>query len=152
MKINNVELEMNLFDVEFLRRFVDCGNNLDRVFMESRNFPEGKVYDAVQKQCEGIHTFLDEVFGEGCSDQVLKKPYDLRECLEVYKLILHEEERQSKELTDLSGEIFALRSAEPVPSAGESANIKLQKEEVQKILKDEEDSLAPSVRFFNPVE
>lgn len=152
MRINDIELEINLFDVEFLQRFIDSGNDLDKVFIDVSKSTEKTVYERAKTQCEGIHTFLDKVFGEGCARQVLKNPYDLRECMEVYKAILLEEEKQSKELTDLSGEISAIRKGKAAVEPQKTTDVKMDPEEVQKILTDVVDPLARSVRIFKPAE
>lgn len=151
MKFNDVELELNLFDADVLQRFYDCGAELDKAIIASAKLPENRVYEAMKMQCDGICAFLDGVFGEGCSKEILKNPNNLKECFEVYKAILKEEERQSEELLHLFGEITAIRkNGVDAEEPSKAVDAKVAQEEVQEILKDVVDPLAPSVRLFKP--
>lgn len=102
-KINDVELELDLMDVDEKERFEDCFNAMNDTVQEAtKNIKEGdseSVY--MRKICEAVIDFFDDLFGEGTSNEIFEGRVNIKKCMLAIQEITKEKVRQSEELSEI---------------------------------------------------
>ena len=69
LKINDVELELDLMDADMAEKYEKAYRKMQR---DVANIPKNlSLADSIRKQCQLIFTFFDEVFREGTSKKIL---------------------------------------------------------------------------------
>lgn len=81
-KWNDVELEIDMEDVEFLERYENAFNNLE--LKESELQKTGKKSKIARGYCEMFYCLFDEIFGQGTGEKLLGEKMNVRVCEECY--------------------------------------------------------------------
>lgn len=67
-KINGVELEIDMEDVDFLEKYEEAFKKMEE---EEKDIPKiGKQSDIARKYCKMFYNLFDNIFGEGIGQQV----------------------------------------------------------------------------------
>lgn len=102
-KINDVELELDLMDIDEKERFEECFETMNETVQEAvKNINEGdseSVY--MRKICEAVMDFFDNLFGEGTSNEIFDGRVNIKKCMLAIQDITKEKVRQGKELNDI---------------------------------------------------
>ena len=86
LKINNVELELDLMDADMAEKYEKAYRNMQR---DVENIPKNlSLAESIRKQCKLIFNFFDEVFGEGTSKKIFGNKTNLRECIKAVKTLI----------------------------------------------------------------
>lgn len=100
MNVNNVELEIDFFDLETSEKYEKAlnkvTNSASKVQQKVEKEKKGMTF-LIKTQCELIFDFFDEIFGEGTSLKIFGKKTNLRVCMDAFATILQEYEKQTSE-------------------------------------------------------
>ena len=109
-KINGIELEMNLFDVEEKEFFNECFKNAnEKIQQATKEIKDGEP-DTVfmRKYCQAIIDFIDEFFGEGTANDIFEGRTDMKKCALAIQEIVKEKIRQDKEFAEINKQATSL--------------------------------------------
>lgn len=81
-KWNEVELEIDLEDVDFLERYENAFDNLD--IKEKELQKTGKKSEIARGYCEMFYRLYDEIFGPGTGEKLMGENMNVRICEECY--------------------------------------------------------------------
>ncbi|WP_300902234.1 DUF6673 family protein [uncultured Clostridium sp.] len=109
LKINNVELNMDVFDADFSEK-VEA--EMEKVVKESKNsdnrFKQGglKRSQYLKQQCKIIFDFFDNIWGEGTHKKIFEERSNLKECIIAFERFVNaykeENEKEAKEMQELT--------------------------------------------------
>ena len=86
LKINDVELELDLMDADMAEKYEKAYRKMQR---DVANIPKNlSLADSIRKQCQLIFTFFDEVFREGTSKKIFGNKTNLRECIKAVETLI----------------------------------------------------------------
>ena len=86
LKINNVELELDLMDADMADKYEKAYRKMQR---DVANIPKKiSLADSIRKQCNLIFCFFNEVFGEGTSKKIFGNKTNLRECIKAVETLI----------------------------------------------------------------
>lgn len=100
LKINNVELELDIFDAETAELYE---NELDRIENEGKAPAGAKMSETIRVQCNAVFDFFDNMFGEGTAVDVFGERSNLMECLRAFELVVEhvgQQTEEAKKITD----------------------------------------------------
>lgn len=99
MKINGIELELDLLDQETASKYEKAVALYRDKNAEKLN--EAKTLSDTIKACgNATYAMIDAIWGKGTAEEVLGKRYHLQKCLDAINAIFDEEERQAKGLDE----------------------------------------------------
>ena len=87
-KWNDVELEVDMEDIDFLERYETAFNNLD--VTEKDLVKTGMGSDIARKYCEMIYRLFDDIFGPSTGKRLLGEKMNIRICEECYTSFIDE--------------------------------------------------------------
>lgn len=103
VKINEVELEVDFLDPDFVERYENAHEQMNGRFRELRNKTQGmKESQALRLTCEISREFLDEIFGGGTSERIFGKKMNAAACMEAIEAVVDESFKQRAELNNIS--------------------------------------------------
>ena len=82
-KINNVELDIDMDDYEFQKKYEDAFEKLGESEKELQKV--GKSSEITKGYCEMMRQLFDDIFGEGTSKKLFGEKYNIRVTNEVYE-------------------------------------------------------------------
>ena len=86
LKINDVELELDLMDADMAEKYEKAYKKMQR---DVANIPKNlSLADSIRKQCQLIFTFFDEAFREGTSKKIFGNKTNLRECIKAVETLI----------------------------------------------------------------
>ena len=95
LKINDVELELDLMDADMADKYEKAYRKMQR---DVANIPKNlSLADSIRKQCQLIFTFFDEVFTEGTSKKIFGNRTNLRECIKAVETIIDHINKDAEE-------------------------------------------------------
>lgn len=97
MKIFNVEVNFDFADADDLERFEKEYPETQKQ-LESIKWDNSKASETIREFCKVIGNFFDKVFGEGTADKVFEKKMNYRKCLQAFKEVVDEKDKQDKEV------------------------------------------------------
>lgn len=98
MKINNVEIELDVYDVEVAEKYEKLLNDVS----EKMNNIKGKTTAAVMReQCETIFYFFNELFGPETDKKVFGNKTNLLVCLEAFESLIIQVNEQSEKMKSI---------------------------------------------------
>lgn len=102
-KINDVELELDLMDIDEKERFEECFEIMNEMVQEAvKNINEGDSESAYMRRiCEAVMDFFDNLFGEGTSNEIFDGRVNIKKCMLAIQDITKEKVRQGKELDEI---------------------------------------------------
>lgn len=81
-KINDVELEIDLEDYDFQKRYEEA---FEKMEMEENTLQKaGKASEITRSYCQMFHNLFDAIFGDGTSDRLFEGKYNISQTNEVY--------------------------------------------------------------------
>lgn len=93
---NEIELEADFEDVEFLEKYSQAMNRLSK---RSKEMPkDGKDIDRIKNLCSCYHDFFDDAFGIGTAQDLFGNKLNLRRCEEAFISLVHQNEAVSQEI------------------------------------------------------
>ena len=101
--INNVELEYDVFDLDFAEKYEHGLISVQKQAQVKDNTK--KLSDVIKTQCNAVFDFFDDLFGEGTSEAVFGQKTNLMTCLMAFKTVTEAIEAQVTETTPLIDEI-----------------------------------------------
>lgn len=102
VNVNGVDLEVDLFDLEFAQRYED---GLESVQKEATKQSDKKIADVIKTQCTAVFNFFDDLFGEGTSEAIFGERVNLMACLSAFKSITDTIDEQLEETKPFLDEI-----------------------------------------------
>lgn len=84
MKINDVELHLDLYDAQTARRYEKAVEGLQTA---STAEPDAKLSENIERQCQAVFAFFDTLFGEGTSVQIFGQTQNLNLCLDAIEKV-----------------------------------------------------------------
>ena len=97
LKINNVELELDLFDADVAEKYENAVKNLQE--KEKKNSVEGKTLSQIiRSQCTLIFDFFNDVWGEGTDKKVFGNKTNYKVCEKAFKDVVQYTANFQKEL------------------------------------------------------
>lgn len=86
LKINDVELELDLMDADMAEKYEKAYRKMQR---DVANIPKNlSLADSIRKQCNLVFYFFDEVFGQGTSKKIFGNRTNLRECIKAVETLI----------------------------------------------------------------
>lgn len=79
---NGVQYEFDLMDAETADRYDKALKKLEE--KEKRIRMSGILAETIKDTCDMVYGFFDDVFGDGSSDRIIGRNYNLRACSEAY--------------------------------------------------------------------
>lgn len=78
---NGVQYEFDLMDAETADRYDKA---LEKMGEKEKSIRKtGKLSETIMDTCDMIYGFFDDLFGDGASDKIFARNYNLRLCIEV---------------------------------------------------------------------
>lgn len=85
LKINNVELELDLMDADTAEKYEKAIKNLDE---KEKNKQEGLgMAETIRQECKLVFDFFNEVFGEGTDKKIFGNKTNYAECEKAFKQV-----------------------------------------------------------------
>ena len=126
-KINDVELELDLMDIDEKERFEECFETMNETVQEAvKNINEGdseSVY--MRKICESVMDFFDNLFGEGTSNEIFDGRVNIKKCMLAIQDITKEKVRQGKELNEIVKASSTIGVEDKLPNRAQRRKSKL---------------------------
>lgn len=86
MKVNGVELELNLLKASIAERYEAAFRTMQE---DVENIPKGvTLAESIRQQCTIVKHLVEKLFGEGVYEKIVKDPEDLKEHLDLAKTIV----------------------------------------------------------------
>lgn len=174
MIINNTEFQFDIFDVNTFARYTNGADKVRKALMAAAEMAKkGELVSSARIQCSAIKDMFDDVFGPGAGENACGKDDNIRSCLEAYRQLLTEEQRQAEEQEKLTDEILRLQGLSdeqikkskqlviPIRSEVNSATqekmqeiaeVNLDESKLEEILAQVTDPMAPesTIKKFHP--
>lgn len=84
LKINNIELELDLFDADVAEKYENAVKNLQE--KEKKNSVEGKTFSQIiRSQCILIFDFFNDIWGEGTDKKIFGNKTNYKVCENAFK-------------------------------------------------------------------
>lgn len=97
LKINNVELELDLFDADVAEKYENAVEKLQE--KEKKNSIEGKTLSQmIRSQCTLIFDFFNDVWGAGTDKKVFGNKTNYKVCKKAFEDVVQYTANFSKEL------------------------------------------------------
>lgn len=100
MKIKGIEVDFDFLDADDIERLEKEALKV-QTSSENTSKEEIPYSEAIRKECMIINEFLDNVFGEGISQQIFNGKMNLNEHIKVFEDIMREKLAQTKQLQNI---------------------------------------------------
>lgn len=111
--INNVELECDFNDADFMEPFEKATQKMmDR--SAALDQQKTSVADGIRKLCEIVNDYFDEIFGEGTSEKLFHGNHNQMDHLKAMEVIVEESNRAKKELSDFTNKYVQKQRSQQV--------------------------------------
>lgn len=101
--INGVDLEMNMFDADFIEEFESGCNMVVTRVKDPEEMGGLSTADAIRKQCSIVNDFFDGLFGEGTSEKIFVRKSDIMEHMMAFETIVNEKKNADGEMAKFAG-------------------------------------------------
>lgn len=102
MKINDVELEVNFLDADFMEKVENCCKKVAEQAEKSKKELKNLTFsEQIKGECKIIKDFFDEVFGEGTSDKIFEGKNDLKLCILAFQELINAKIKMQNEMNSL---------------------------------------------------
>ena len=100
MTINGKTIDVDFTDADLIEK-IEEGSK--KVYEETKKIQNEKyqLAEGIRQECKILKNFLDYVFGEGTSKELLGDKDSLHLCLKAFEDIINEKEKQVKSINDL---------------------------------------------------
>lgn len=99
MTINGVEFDIDFTDADFVERYENKINDVNKDIEELRNKTISPA-EGIRQECKIIKEFLDYVIGEGTSEKIFGDKDSLKLCVKAFEDIINEVDRQREEMQE----------------------------------------------------
>lgn len=90
IKINDVELELDLLDADVMERFVQLNESTINEIQEPTQYDNLSAADGMRRQCRIIEKFFDKLFGAGTADKLFGGNNNLGKHLDAFAAVANE--------------------------------------------------------------
>lgn len=97
MKINGIELDFDFYDADQMELLEEALDKLGEDIQKALS-GESKQSVMIRAICQATINMLDDIFGEGTAKEVFKGETNFKKCIEVFKELVEEREKQESEL------------------------------------------------------
>lgn len=101
MKINDVELELDLYDADVMDRYTEAIKKLEEK-EKNKSIKGLSNGDIIRQECQMVFDFFNEIFGEGTDKKVFGNKTNIKICLEAFKQVVEYSASIDKGLAKLS--------------------------------------------------
>lgn len=101
MKINDAELELDLYDADVMDRYTEAMKKLDEK-EKNKSIKGLSNGDIIRQECQMVFDFFNEIFGEGTDKKVFGNKTNIKICLEAFKQVVEYTASIDKDLAKLS--------------------------------------------------
>lgn len=100
LKINNVELELDLFDADVMDKFIKELEAFDKKQKNktTKGLSNGEI---IRQECKMVFDFFNNVFGPGTDKKIFGTKTNIRVCIEAFKKVIEYSASADKELSKL---------------------------------------------------
>lgn len=103
MKINNVELEFDLADVDVYEKYMEEATRMDEVINKQMTQEEiradyKKAANLMREKCGAIKSFFNAMFGEGTGNRVCGENTNVDKCFDAYNVLVKDVQDQGDKL------------------------------------------------------
>ena len=97
MKINGVELNLDIYDPDVLEK---CQNEFENVIKESKKGSQvSSPSEAIRSQCNIIKNCFDNLFEEGTAQKIFGDKTNLLDCLNAFENLANEVNKQMNKIS-----------------------------------------------------
>lgn len=100
MKILNKEIELDLLDIETMKKYEDALEKYMERLQEAKKF-KGKDSEGAELLCQIVYDFFDELIGKGSAVQIIGEKRNYRNCIKAMQEIIEEKQKSEKEINDI---------------------------------------------------
>ena len=90
MNINNVELEADFLDADFMERYEAAAAEMQTRANSAREIKWVRSSDAMKEICAYINEFFDSVFGTGTAEKIFGGKNNVGEHFDAFEVIVEE--------------------------------------------------------------
>lgn len=101
MKINGIDLEFELFDVDAEDVKQRYFQELEKMKTIKADEPEGTEREKTVYLCQRVKKLFDNVFGVGTGEKVCGTRNNVLSCIRAYEQLVHEQLRQQNEYKEI---------------------------------------------------
>ena len=103
VKINEVELEVNVLSPNFMERYENAFDSMNERFDETKkNAQNIRESEGLRQSCEIINEFFDNIFGDGTAKRIFPGEMDLGASFDAMEAVVDETIRQRHDLNNRS--------------------------------------------------
>lgn len=100
MKINNVELEFDLADVDVYEKYMEEATKMDEVLNKKLSQEEiradyKKAANLMREKCDAIKNFFNVMFGDGTGNRVCGENTNVDKCFDAYDILVKDVQNQA---------------------------------------------------------
>lgn len=118
--INDVELELDIFDVEVIEKYDEAVELMFKASIESSEIVQKEgVLASILVYSKGVNDALDLIFGAGTSERVFGKKKSLLLCSEAHIALMEAGKSQNRALQETAAKLTSL--IEEAKDANDSA-------------------------------
>ena len=100
LKINNVELELDLYDADVMDKYTEALNKLNE--KEKNKKTKGLSNgDIIRQECRFVFDFFNDLFGEGTDKKIFGNKTNYKQCVEALEQGIKYSANISKDLAKL---------------------------------------------------
>jgi hypothetical protein len=100
LKINNIELELDLYDADVMDNFTRAMEKIDEK-EKSKSIKGLSNGEVIRQECEIIFDFFNDVFGAGTDKTIFGDKTNIKVCLDAFKQVVEYAASVSKDLAKL---------------------------------------------------
>ncbi|MDZ4992642.1 AP endonuclease [Clostridium perfringens] len=94
MKLNGVELDLDLMDLDISEKF---DKETEKVVAEAERAKGKNRSESIKIQCYAVFNCIDNLFGKGTHKKIFGDKVNLRDCLRVFEQLILEMKKQDEE-------------------------------------------------------
>lgn len=98
MKINNIELELDIYDADIMEKVENAITNV----VENVNKECKTNSESIRLQCSAIMDCFNTIFGEGIDKQIFGGKTNLMKCVEAFEILANEINNQKAKLAKIN--------------------------------------------------
>lgn len=99
IKIFDTEIDFDFADADCIEK-IEEQYPITQKELNEIDFNTEKKSESIRAFCRAIFNFFDKVFGEGTSEKVFKGKYNYQKCLQSFKYVIDEKNKQDNEIDE----------------------------------------------------
>lgn len=89
VNVCGVDLEMDIYDVDFYEKFESEVRNVNHKVNESPSKRGETAAQQLRRQCKAVKEFFDDVFGMGTSEKLFHGKNNIKDCTVAYQTVIN---------------------------------------------------------------